>query len=416
MNRLRCLIVDDDTGKSARVHDLLALELGATSVDITTAGSANAAIEALRKSDFDLMLVDLMLPMRNGENAISDGGERLLRQVARGTELRRPSFIIGLTAFSELAANSQAAFHSHGWALVQYSPESSDWEGSVVNQCRHIKEVKRRIQQRRDESRADLCIVTALSDIELQAVFRAFPALSSTVIEGDSSRYAEGTVDCGSRTLRLVACACPEMGNAASASLTTKMIWEFNPKVILLVGICAGISAEIGDIAVAEVVLHYESGKWTEGEGGESVFKPEPRYRTSSGSLLEAIRRYKLQHDAEIRGIPSSWPVNTGLKAPTVCIGPVASGAAVIENRTIVSDLKYRDRKLVALEMESYGVYLAASHCRTTSPEFAMIKAVCDRAVPPKNDKYQEYAGFLSAEFARRFVVSEAQVAGGVFR
>jgi nucleoside phosphorylase len=40
--------------------------------------------------------------------------------------------------------------------------------------------------------------------------------------------------------------------------------------------------------------------------------------------------------------------------------GPVASGAAVLENRPLIEQIVSRNRKLLAVEMETFGVFLAA--------------------------------------------------------
>lgn len=59
--RKRILIVDDE----AMVRQVLVLTLS-TRHDIAEAASATEALEALRAGPFDLMVVDLVLPDRNG--------------------------------------------------------------------------------------------------------------------------------------------------------------------------------------------------------------------------------------------------------------------------------------------------------------------------------------------------------------
>ena len=125
-----------------------------------------------------------------------------------------------------------------------------------------------------------------LSDIELEAVFDVFVGLTTFALPGDEARYAEGLIDVGGRAIRVVACAAPEMGNSAAAMISTKVISKFRPHVSFMAGVCAGIDANIGDIAVAEHALHYESGKWTEGTGGEAVFLPQPRYLGGGNAII----------------------------------------------------------------------------------------------------------------------------------
>ena len=88
----------------------------------------------------------------------------------------------------------------------------------------------------------------------------------------------------------------------------------------------------------------------------------------------------------------------------------------MVENRTIVDNLKFRDRKLVALEMESYGFYIAGRNCGLPKTEFVMVKGVCDSATPPKTDKFQKYAAFVSAQFIHNFILAEGACARRPFR
>jgi nucleoside phosphorylase len=228
-------------------------------------------------------------------------------------------------------------------------------------------------------------------------------------------RCSEAIHQVGTREMRFVTCACPEVGNAASAMTATKASILFRPRIMIMTGICAGIEADIGDIVVAETSLHYESGKYTESEGGQAVFLQQPKYQPASPKIIEAIKRFKIDRADAIGAIVGEWRgAPTVGKFPEVHIGPVASGAAVIENNSIVEKLVFRDRKLVGLEMESYGMYLTGEHSVSLPCEYIVIKGACDKARPPKTNGYQKYAAYLSAMFTYRFLEHEANIPGGL--
>ncbi len=113
---MRCLIVDDSPEKVSQISELLGREFGDGAVRIELAGSVYEAGQRMREYAYDLLLVDLNLPIRAGSPPVPDGGAKLLRQVMRATgDLKRPLFIVGVTAFEELAEKDLKDFSSQGW-------------------------------------------------------------------------------------------------------------------------------------------------------------------------------------------------------------------------------------------------------------------------------------------------------------
>lgn len=416
MTMIECLIVDDDEIKRERIRQVIVSEIGESNVRIRTAESANEATTLLRATAFDLMVVDVNLPLRSMESPSSEGGTKLMRQVGRGTgNLIRPAFVVGITGYTELVATAAADFAEHGWALLTYAVNTSRWEESLANQCKHVWSYRQRLLKAANSYLCDALIITALAEPELDAVRQRQCKFETHASPFDTARYYKGTLPHAKGELTVVAISAPEMGNAGAAVATSKALTLFRPKACVLLGICAGIGAQVGDLAIAEFALHYESGKYKEGDGGECVFEPAPRYQSASPRLLEAIKRYNIDRAADILALPAAWPGNRPQNGPFVHVGPVAAGAAVVENTEMVKSLKFRDRKLVALEMESYGFYLACKHALSPAPEFVMVKAVCDMACPPKKDEYQKYAAFLSSSYVVSFLASEAGHNGGIF-
>jgi nucleoside phosphorylase len=86
-------------------------------------------------------------------------------------------------------------------------------------------------------------------------------------------------------------------------------------------------------------------------------------------------------------------------------MGPVASGASVIADSTVVDLIKSQSRKLVGIEMETYGVFLAARVCGRPRPLAMSVKSICDFADASKADDYQRYAAYTSASFLYEFAI-----------
>jgi nucleoside phosphorylase len=54
--------------------------------------------------------------------------------------------------------------------------------------------------------------------------------------------------------------------------------------------------------------------------------------------------------------------------------------------------------------MEAYGVYLAAQECSLPRPTCFSLKSVVDFADGDKNDRYQKYAAYTSAQTLKHFI------------
>lgn len=103
-------------------------------------------------------------------------------------------------------------------------------------------------------------------------------------------------------------------------------------------------------------------------------------------------------HDALIK-IASNYP-NAPI-VPKIVIGPVAPGSAVLADGEVINEIKVQHRGLVGVEMEIYGMYAAAHRASNPQPQPFALKAVCDFADSGKDDDYQQYAAYTSANVLR---------------
>jgi nucleoside phosphorylase len=258
-------------------------------------------------------------------------------------------------------------------------------------------------------ARWDLAILCALEDIELKAVLRLpwhwepYAEFDST----DGSSYYVGRVtNKHGQILRVLAVAAPQMGMPAMAVLAMKVIEHFRPIYLATTGIAAAVKKapdiNFGDVLFAEFSWDYGSGKLTV-EKGKASLSPDPRPIPADSDLRKHFVAIKNNASA-LATIRDDWP---GVKPATVLnihLGPVASGAAVVADEKIVSDILVQHRKLIGIEMEIYGLFYAARHCIAPRPTALAIKSVCDYGDREKSDRYQPYAAYTSARVLDLFV------------
>jgi nucleoside phosphorylase/CheY-like chemotaxis protein len=401
------LIVEDDTQKYGEIRQVLSSITG-NSDEIDLAVCASEALSKLSKHRYDLLLLDVNLPRRYGETPIRGGGLEVLREINRDGAYLHPRYVVGITAYDDVVEEFGGEFDENLWSLVRYNPGSNRWISQLRLKVSYIQAVRKSDNFSDGVTfGSDLAIISALDTIEFEAIRRLDCGWQSLRLRHDETRYLTGTVQGLRSSFSVVAAAAPRMGIAASSVLASKIIQQFRPKYISMIGICAGRSEKtnIGDIIVYDPAWDWGSGKIASADSGP-VFLPSPHQLDLDPDLVENLKE-SIKDKAAVTAIFES---GSGVRPPSefaVKIGPAASGAAVVADRGTFQNLVAQHRGLLAIDMEAYGVATAANGCGAPRPKALIVKAVCDYADQDKNDEFQEYAADVSAKFllfaAKRF-------------
>jgi nucleoside phosphorylase len=161
----------------------------------------------------------------------------------------------------------------------------------------------------------------------------------------DTAAYVMGTFLGKHHKYSVVICE-PGMKNIDMALATEKAIREFQPQIVLLVGIAGGVKdVQIGDVIIASSAFIYDAGKES-----ESGFQPRPAEYVFSENLLAYAKLVSREPD---------WKKRTSDGAPdaTVLIGPIAAGDKVVAdvNNPTYQRIKQNLSHIKALEMEAAG-------------------------------------------------------------
>jgi len=204
----------------------------------------------------------------------------------------------------------------------------------------------------------------------------------------------------GNRTISLS--KSHRMGTVAAALNTQKCILEVSPRLVILVGITAGIRGEVnlGDLVIPDRIVEYESTKVAvDGEKNHGLIR-ETHGEVRQKISMWADRNLWLN---TIKGeIQDSAPIDmfSGLSDIHICTGAMASGNKVITDPSFIQKIQSLfGRKIISIEMEAIGV---AEACDTNSERipFIVIKSVSDFADSTKNDDWHYFCSQISAKFA----------------
>lgn len=278
---------------------------------------------------------------------------------------------------------------------------SSETETKKDSEVNYVVELdSHKIEKREANNKVDIVILTAVED-EYKAVCRIFcPALTEQYESG--FKYSIFSYYLDGKHMTVAAFRQNEMGMVSASITATIAINKFNPKMILMCGVCAGIKgkANYGDLIVFSPVYDYGSGKYDCGR-----FLPDFKQWRIDGSIRSIVEQM-IDDNMLLRRIKDSWQHNIGkpeteLKAH---IYPSGSGAAVITDEKVIDEIKSHQRTIGAIDMESFAIAEVANIASTSSVPWLIVKGVQDFANPLKNDTYREYSAHVSSVFVKEFL------------
>lgn len=410
---MNVLIAEDSGDKSRRIRELFEGTAEFAAIDVTFAQTVADAKVHLRATNFDLLVLDVLLPNRAGDEPTHTGTVALLEELATRKTLRKPRHILGLTAYDEAIRDAGPAFISQTWAVVRFSFESDEWRSQLAASVRYI--LAEAQQDRHAEYKVDLCVLTALRSPELDAVLRLPWSWQAAEPLDDVTFVRRGTFTSGDQPYSVVAASATKMGMVSAALLASKLIERERPRYLVMPGICAGVRGKcnFGDVIIGDPAWDWQSGKhFADTDGGHFAIAPDPL----PVSAFIRSRIDQLRADTafwtEVKEAAPTKP-DTELK---LRIGPMATGSSVLADEDILERVLLQNRNLLAVEMEAYGVLAAAVDGKYPRPTALAMKSVCDFADAEKNDQWQGYAAYTSAqalkEFFERYMIEIHPLAG----
>lgn len=405
---IRILVIDDDAVKRSHIIDAIRSIPELVKEPISTADDLVQARDVLSKHFFDLLVLDILLPPIPGAKPTPQAGIQFVTELRLSNTLIKPAHIIGLTAFDSALSDADPAFKDELWRVIKYDPTSDSWRSQLKTKVLYLLQCKREVQSGNAASYDfDLAILTALWKPELLAVLNLPARWEKRVIPNDATEYYVGSPQAAASTSQVVAASCSQMGIAPAAVLAMKLITHFRPRYLAVCGIAAGVQdagLNLGDILIVEQSWDYESGKRRTNERGEPVLLPDPHHIPIATDLRDRFAECTAK-DIYVRDIERSWTVGKPTSPLRAVLGPVASGAAVVQDGSLVATVKDHARKLIGIEMETYGAFFAAQNCCKPRPSALAIKSVVDFAGAKKDDSVHEYAAFTSAQYLWRFAL-----------
>lgn len=406
---IKILILDDSVEKIGVIKRFLREECNVDEQFVDERQTIKEGRKILYENDYDLLLLDLVMPRDSESEPTAEESIKFLDEIYYNSDIHIPVHIIGFSQYDELILTHTDSFEDKLWHLITFSFTNNSWKDKLKSKICHLISVKNRFKESIEaKTKFDIGIITALESPELKEILELPCNWKTFELENDPIVYHEGSISTlNGNTFRLIACSINKMGMQATASVASMIIAKFKVKYLFMNGVCAGIKErdlEFGDIVIAENLTDYGSGKMTESHDGEFLFKPEPHQFPTDQNLISKVNNF-IRDNSELLKIQTAFK---GTKSKTILkakIGPVASGSYVVASKSLVTTITEPNRKLIAIDMEGFGLYLACHYFNQTKALF--IKSVCDFGDEKKDDNYQSYAAYTSARFLHSFLFNE---------
>ena len=400
--KLDILIIDDKEQKIDNLRNVICSI--SEDINVEEAQTIVDAREKMRDYSYDLVILDMVIPELEGEEPSRTGGADYLTEIYENPDIKRPLQVIGLTEYEEEFTQQKEEFRDRLWYLLFYSQRDTQWKRNLKSKITQLMGMKHDfIETLLNRDKYDVGIICALSE-EFEQMQKAFGGCQweDCHLSGLPFLFRTTTVPTiNLHDVKVIAVCADRPGVCATSILATAMYTVARVDALFMTGITAGVNdgtIKLNDVIIADSVGDYATGKLEDNEDGDISWLREIHEASASTRLLSAASA--VARDEAICGDINNdllqqnlITADTNVKfqiAKTVC------GPFVVASSALIDVLKSSDRKLQAIDMEGFGLYLTA---HSLEKQALWIKAVCDFADRNKGDGYHKSCSYASAAF-----------------
>lgn len=404
---MKVLIVEDEQEKRRLISEAVNSAEGMIYSNIDYAHDLSAAKRYLQTNKYQLVILDINIPANSISPPTTGLGLELLDFIKNNLRAIKPTYIIGMSAYTEGVSAAAPKFNFPLWRFIDFAYDQLEWQGTIKDAVEYLNENnKPPFTADGRNYHTDLCVYVALEE-ELASLKNLPIEWTEIKVAHDDARYYQGQFKQGDKILDVVIAASPEMGMPIAAVFAAKLIHTFRPKYLGIVGICAGVhsKSKMGDVLVADPCFDLGSGKWTiDKESEELKFLPALYQRRLDDTLRAQIRSQGDDKET-LENIWKGFHYAKPKEHPSVVIGAMGSGSSVLQALEMMEQAKERHKNLIGIEMESYSVFTACEFASAPKPRCFSMKAVCDFGDSKKADDFHDYAAYVSANFLYEFAL-----------
>src|SRR5690348_14975795 len=133
---MNVLLIEDNDKKASEVTAVLTSAV--KTANVVRAKSFRSGVRELGAHLYDLLVLDMVLPVRDGEQLTEDAGIRILSEIDDGLFCKRPAHMVCLTAFESVLESFKNEASRKLVHVVLYSETSSEWSNALSHKAQQI--------------------------------------------------------------------------------------------------------------------------------------------------------------------------------------------------------------------------------------------------------------------------------------
>ena len=217
---IKILIIEDNTEKLRRIFLFLKNECNVSEDDIDYADNITVGRNLLTKNQYDLLLLDLVLPINEGEDPSPESGAKFLEEIHYNPNINIPVHIIGLTEFDTIFDTYSKEFEDKVWGLINFNLQNTDWIDKLKSKIYYLQTFKRKYKDFiENEKKFDIAIITALN-IEFEQL-KSIGTWEMFNVPNDPLVYYRISLNTkNNNNLKIIGCCINQAGMQAAAHRT----------------------------------------------------------------------------------------------------------------------------------------------------------------------------------------------------
>lgn len=388
----------------------IAEETTGSKIDIDYEKDVWTARDRLRASFYDLVVIDLTLPVKFGKPASLENTAMLLEEIFAGEQgVKAPADVLGISRDPDVLQTVSTTIGQHIMACIREDVDGL-WKAAFEEKVKYAIRARATRQLVLNSSYGiDVLIITAL-DKEARPYGDIFEFEASEEFERAKSFTFAG---CDGAMRSGILFAIGHAGQPPCGSMTQALLSQFRPKLVIMTGFCGGVveRVDLGDLVAFSSVAAWDYGKWEEkkNEDGSktTVFRPRPTpLSIPEGQVRDVIRDLVAEdYKPDARTLAAVHTSSGGkMTSWKLRLKAAGSGSAVVTSLETLGMIVAHDEDIWAIDMESYALYFACRNTPVVRPDFVCIKGVADHCNGEKNSAYHAPCSTASARLAHEII------------